>query len=147
VTGGIIFQASTSGEQGLDYVFRYGMTDSYRVRCTLHQHFITIIILQQEALTGSLYDDYLFSGGYKSENTPPDDDEFGNSNHVCNKNQFGYKLDEEGNIQLDVPSTGSIWNSFCMETKYRTFVTLQQMLEFAFIGEFSCIPINSKTCA
>ena len=42
---------------------------------------------------------------------------------------------EPGNLwRFDTPSTGSDWQSDCMESKYKTFVTLQQMIDFSYIG-------------
>ena len=38
-------------------------------------------------------------------------------------------------------TTGSNWrkDGTCMEAKYRTFVTLQQMIDFALIGKFAFV--------
>ena len=79
----------------------------------------------------------LFTGGYNTEN-------FDNDHH-CYINQFGIYLpgdnnhededhDDDDGVSVNMPAMGTDWRSFCMEAKYRTFVTLQQMLEFAYIG-------------
>ena len=76
----------------------------------------------------------LFTGGYNTEN-------FGND-HFCYINQFGIFLPDDNNHDdndddndpVNMPAMGTDWRYYCMEAKYRTFVTLQQMLEFAYIG-------------
>ena len=85
-------------------------------------------LLQQEALTGDLFNDMPFAGGYKSET----DD--------CYINQFGIYFNsntqnnDDDDSPVNMPSQGTNWYESCMEAKYRTYVTLQQMIEFAFIG-------------
>ena len=37
---------------------------------------------------------------------------------------------------INIPTPGSDWSRFCMETKYRTYTILQQMIDFAYIGEW-----------
>ena len=76
-----------------------------------------------------------FAGGYRSET---------DDIHHCYINQFGIYFGENNQTQKDddddddspinMPSPGTNWLRSCMEAKYRTFVTLQQMIEFAFIG-------------
>ena len=86
-----------------------------------------------------------FIGGYKSE-----------TEHVnpCYINQFGIYFggdnenhrdgDDDGS-PVNIPSQGTNWMRSCMEAKYRTYVTLQQMIEFAFIGGLAllCMEWNS----
>ena len=87
-------------------------------------------------MTGDLFSDMPFAGGYKSETDQV---------HHCFINQFGIYFggannqthkdddDDDGN-PINLPSQGTDWFRSCMEAKYRTYVTLQQMIEFAFIG-------------
>ena len=81
-----------------------------------------------------------FTGGYKSETDHV---------HHCYINQFGIYFhnqtdhdddhdDDHDGDMLNIPSQGTDWRRSCMEAKYRTFVTLQQMVEFAFIGGLGC---------
>ena len=96
---------------------------------------------QQEALTEDLFSDMLFTGGYNTEN-------FDNSHH-CYINQFGIYLpddnshddNDDDNDPVNMPAMGTDWRYYCMEAKYRTFVTLQQMLEFAYIGAVGRPPV------
>ena len=98
-------------------------------------------IPQQEALTEDLFSDMLFTGGYNTEN-------FGND-HFCYINQFGIFLPDDNNHDdndddndpVNMPAMGTDWRYYCMEAKYRTFVTLQQMLEFAYIGAVGRPPV------
>ena len=101
----------------------------------------TYPIPQQEAFTEDLFSDMMFTGGYNTEN-------FDNSHH-CYINQFGIYLPDgndnnNNNVSVNMPAMGTDWRSFCMEAKYRTFVTLQQMIEFAYIGAVGilspCVP-------
>ena len=101
----------------------------------------TYPIPQQEALTEDLFSDMLFTGGYNTEN-------FGND-HFCYINQFGIYLPDDNNHDdndddndpVNMPAMGTDWHYYCMEAKYRTFVTLQQMLEFAYIGAVGSPPV------
>ena len=88
-------------------------------------------------MTGDLFSDMPFVGGYKSETEQV---------HPCYINQFGiyfggsnqtdddHDHDHDDDSPVNLPSQGTNWMSSCMEAKYRTYVTLQQMIEFAFIG-------------
>ena len=87
-----------------------------------------------------------FTGGYKSETDHV---------HHCYINQFGIYFhdddhddehdgDHDGDM-LNIPSQGTDWRRSCMEAKYRTFVTLQQMVEFAFIGGLGCFFFSMKS--
>ena len=86
----------------------------------------------------------LFTGGYNTEN-------FDNDHH-CYINQFGIYLpgdnnhededhDDDDGVSVNMPAMGTDWRYYCMEAKYRTFVTLQQMLEFAYIGAVGSPPV------
>ena len=90
-------------------------------------------------MTGDLFSDMPFAGGYKSET---DDD--------CYINQFGIYFGgnnetdhDDDDSPVNLPSQGTQWFSSCMEAKYRTYVTLQQMIEFAFIGGKTLFSIYS----
>ena len=90
-------------------------------------------------MTGDLFSDMPFMGGYKSETEHV---------HPCYINQFGIYFDgdeetrrddDDDDSPVNLPSQGTNWMRSCMEAKYRTYVTLQQMIEFAFIGGNSCL--------
>ena len=137
--GGIVF---LNGTDGLEYKLKYGMTNGFEVS----PFSITLIFLQVEASTDKLFNDYPFLGKYDSET-----EKSTIQKDLCYQNQFGIYFHSHDQTttaapapdlaadpempDINLPTPGSDWFRFCIETKYRTYSILQQMIDFAFIGE------------